>query len=72
MLIRRILLIHWQSFISAAVDPDEDGGADGFGAVGASGGLGGADVAVGCVFVALFVAPDALGCCAAVVGCMHV
>ena len=62
-----ILLVHRQSFIGAAVDPDEDGRADGFGAVGASGGLGGADVAVGCVLVALLVAPDALGGCAAVV-----
>ena len=36
MLVRRILLTHWQSFIGAAVDPDEDGGTDGFGSVGAS------------------------------------
>lgn len=70
VLIRRILLIHWQPFISAAVNPDEDGCANGLGAVGASGGLGGADVAVGCVPVALLVAPNALGSGAAVIDCI--
>lgn len=55
------LLIHWQSLIGAAVDPDEDGGADGVAAVGASRGLGVADVVVDGVLVALFVALDALG-----------
>ena len=68
MLVGGILLDHGQALVSAAVGPDEDGRADDFAAVGTSPGLRGADVVVGCVFVALFIAPDALGCGAAVVG----
>lgn len=67
MLVRRILLNHWQSFIGAAVNPDEDGGTDGFGAVGTSRSLSGANIGFGCVRIALLVAPDAFGSCAAVV-----
>ncbi len=68
MLVGGILFVHGQALISAAVGPDEDGRADHFATVGASPGLRGADIIVGCVFVALFVAPDALRCDAAVVG----
>ena len=67
MLVRRILLTHRQSFIGAAVGPDEDGGSDHLGAVCSSPGLGRADIVGGCVFVALSAAPDAFGGRAAVV-----
>lgn len=63
MLVCRILLIHRQSRVGAAVRLDEDGRADDFFAVDASGGLRGADVAGRGAWegVALTVAPDAFG-----------
>lgn len=60
------MLTHRQSLIGGAVGPDEDGGADDLGAVGAFPSLGGADVGGGRVFVALVVAPDTFGGGAAV------